>query len=122
MIDLSGHAGILANGHLSVHTDTGGTMALESRILYTTRDGTTRELNGDDPHLAAMALVPLLVGCTNQSATVNATDGLILTTAHGVRFTAPPDEEFEAWNIVGPRYERVISTPGGELAVGNAVP
>ena len=32
----------------------------------------------------------------------------------------PPDENYEAWSLVGPRKERVISMPGGELAIWSA--
>jgi hypothetical protein len=42
---------------------------------------------------------------------------LALRLENGVRVDVAPDEQFEAWGLVGPGGSRLVSLPGGGLAV-----
>ena len=34
-----------------------------------------------------------------------------------VQLVVPPNDNYEAWSISGPRQERIVCMPGGELAI-----
>ena len=120
MLDLSGQTitDVAGNGQLSIRTDAGWTITIESQILYKAEDGTTHELMGEEPD-AADVLAPVLTGHPIQTMTITEADGLTMTVTPNVELTMPPDEDFEAWNIVGPTNERIVSMPGGELVSWN---
>jgi len=45
-------------------------------------------------------------------------DGALrVSCADGVQVAAPPDEGYEAWTLTGPGGARLVSLPGGEIAV-----
>ena len=45
---------------------------------------------------------------------------LHLAFADGAHIEVAPDEGYEAWNVTGPGGARIVSLPGGELAVWSA--
>ncbi|MFD0555663.1 hypothetical protein FB566_0872 [Stackebrandtia endophytica] len=120
MLDLTGQTitEVTGDGQLSIHTDGGWLITIESRIVYKAEDGTTQELTGEEPETAAV-LAPVLTGHPIQTMTITEADGLTMTITPNVELTMPPDEDFEAWNIVGPTNERIVSMPGGELVTWN---
>ena len=48
-------------------------------------------------------------------------DGGLVVTCGGDRLVVPPSDDFEAWGIAGPRQEKVISLPGGEISTWSGV-
>jgi hypothetical protein len=42
---------------------------------------------------------------------------LVITLAGDLVLRSPPSQEYEAWNVTGPDGFRVVSMPGGELAI-----
>lgn len=121
MHDLTGQTitKVVGNGQLSIHTDAGWVISIESNIVYEAADGTTTELVGDEAG-AAESLAPALVGHIIQSSQLSQTGGFTMTIVPNMRLSALPDDDFEAWNIVGPEGQRTVSMPGGELAVWDA--
>jgi hypothetical protein len=50
-------------------------------------------------------------------------DGALrMSCADGLEVAAPPDEGYEAWTLTGPRGARLVSLPGGEVAVWSPDP
>ncbi|MGH9166604.1 MAG: DUF6188 family protein [Acidimicrobiia bacterium] len=64
-------------------------------------------------------LVPIvrMVGQAAEEATAFKDGRLELRFADGTLIRVPPDEGFEAWELNGPGGIRLVSLPGGELAV-----
>ena len=116
MFDITGQTvtTVTGNGQLSIGTDAGWWISIESDIQYSQGEQELRQLSGDDSGTASI-LSPVLCGYIIQSVTI-ADNGLILHFSSNAKLVALTDDEFEAWNIVGPRGQRVVSTPGGELA------
>jgi len=54
------------------------------------------------------------VGKTISSFVIGKRGGLTFSIA-GLDIKVEPSEEYEAWNIVGPAQQRVVSMPGGEV-------
>lgn len=63
-----------------------------------------------------------MVGATVITAGADETHGLTLELDSGAGISVPVDKRYEAWRVVGPGGYRVISLPGGELAVWSALP
>lgn len=92
---------------------------IESTFTYVSPDGIEYVL---DPEAEAQRLAPII-----QLRRLNATGGAAFKDGHlevyfedGSRIHVPADQEFEAWNISGPGGLdglKVMSTPGGELAI-----
>ncbi|MCP2289125.1 DUF6188 family protein [Nocardia amikacinitolerans] len=59
----------------------------------------------------------LLVGVPIVDAWVDSDHILRIVLENGTAAIAPPDPDYEAWTLVGPADFRVVSEPGGELAV-----
>ncbi|MGY4102596.1 DUF6188 family protein [Nocardia sp. R16R-3T] len=57
---------------------------------------------------------------TITSAVVNSSGTLIIDLDSGNRLVVPPDDEYEAWTLVGPKGYRVVCMPHGELATWTA--
>lgn len=64
-------------------------------------------------------LEPVLRGAIT-SAVVNSSGTLTIDLDSGNRLVVPPDEEYEAWTLVGPNGYRVVCMPNGELAIWTA--
>lgn len=64
-------------------------------------------------------LGPVLRGAIT-SAVVNSSGTLTLDLDSGSRLVVPPDDEFEAWTLVGPNGYRIVCMAHGELATWTA--
>ncbi|WP_408056209.1 DUF6188 family protein [Streptomyces ureilyticus] len=71
------------------------------------------------PDLVAPQLVRLASDVISQAEVGNSGE-LTWEFESGVKLTVRPDEDYEAWGLVGPKRRRVICTPGGEVAVWSA--
>ncbi|MEU6535121.1 DUF6188 family protein [Streptomyces sp. NPDC047000] len=63
-----------------------------------------------------------LVGLVRDVITVaeaGSVGDLVIEFESGMKLTVLPDEEYEAWGIVGLKGKRVVCMPGGEIAVWN---
>jgi hypothetical protein len=70
---------------------------------------------GGPPTELGSALIVLRATVTRAAAYK---DGhLAIVFGHGVWIRVPVSQTFEAWNVVGPGGLRVVSLPGGDLAV-----
>jgi hypothetical protein len=88
----------------------------QSFYLTATSDGNDEMFVPDGP---PAALAPAL-GVLHQLVTkaVAYKEGrLELDFGDGTRLRVPAGQKFEAWNLVGPAGLRLVSLPGGELAV-----
>ena len=88
---------------------------IEHLFVVAGHDGETSMDPEADPVLMAPAL-RVLRRAVDQAIAFK--DGrLELTFDDGAVLRVPADEDHEAWNIVGPAGLRVVSMPGGELAI-----
>ncbi|MFQ6397546.1 DUF6188 family protein [Nocardia sp. KC 131] len=109
--------------------------ASEYMVEVTTADGFELQIEGDmeiesnrgDRWAVVLAdgggsqsdLEPVLRGAIT-SAVVNSSGTLTIDLDSGNRLVVPPDEEYEAWTLVGPNGYRVVCMPNGELAIWTA--
>jgi len=106
----------LTIGSVEPQTD----IRIEQPIVLTDAGGKSIQLIPEgDP----IALAPLLQIARRPLVRVEAfKDGrLEMSVANGVTLTVAPSDEFESWEITGPRDFRIVSVPGGELTVWSAV-
>ena len=97
-------------------------------VVSTQRDGGI-EKSTFDPSVAERPLPPELepiVGARIDQVLVSAQGDLSIQLP-GLHMTVPASEDYEAWEVIGPGGERLLSPPGGELmhfpplAVGSSV-
>lgn len=72
-----------------------------------------------DPEHEPAKLGPMLA-CTRTSvaeAVASGDGGLVVSFADGSSIKVPSSLTYEAWNLTGPHGLRVVSTPGGGLAI-----
>lgn len=118
-LDVAGHAvtGVTTEFVLDLHIDEGWVFQAESAIDITTGAGT---VSTDGESLGEVqGLLTALVGVVVTSFEVG-TDGSAVLVVGDTTLTARPDPDFESWNIVGPRKERIVCGPGGELTTWSA--
>jgi hypothetical protein len=99
--------------------DGGHEIRVESE--FTLYDATGEHRITPDPAADAAGL-HALVGTTVLTATAEDNGRLRLDFFTGEAIRVEPDENYEAWTYAGPNGAKVISQPGGELAVWSAVP
>ena len=102
----------LTIGSVEPQTD----IRIEQPIVLTDPDGASVQLVPEgDP----MELAPLLKIARRRLTRLEAyKDGrLEMEVAHGAALTVAPSEDFEPWEIAGPRGLRIVSIPGGGLTV-----
>ncbi|GAB3407660.1 DUF6188 family protein [Flindersiella endophytica] len=90
-------------------------VTIESAFVLRAADGGGEQLvPGDPPTLA-----PALTFWQRTAASALAYDDgrLELRFGDGGTIDVPSDERYEAWNLTGPGGLRVVSMPGGELAI-----
>lgn len=56
----------------------------------------------------------------NATSTAEKDGILVLTSADGLSLRVAPSADFEAWALAGPRGQKIVCLPGGELAVWEA--
>jgi hypothetical protein len=96
--------------------DQGFIARISGHLALTTPEGATTEL---EPEGDPAALAPLLrlarLGVTRTDCFK---DGrLHLEFTDGTLLTVPSDPDYEPWEIAEPTGAKIVSTPGGELAV-----
>ncbi|GAA0944692.1 DUF6188 family protein [Streptomyces rhizosphaericus] len=69
----------------------------------------------ESPGATAAQLVSL-VHDTITSAEVGSVGGLHISFESGAELAVAPDSDYEAWELVGPNWSRVVCMPGGEIA------
>lgn len=85
------------------------------------RDGHERVLNPEEDPTSVGSVLSLLHQTV--SGAVAFKDGrLELSFSDGASLNVPVGQDFEAWELVGPGGLRVVSLPGGDLAVWRAEP
>ena len=73
------------------------------------------------PELGAkLAVVLDVLHVVVDDARAHQDGSLHLAFADGAHIEVAPDEGYEAWNVTGPGGARIVSLPGGELAVWSA--
>lgn len=88
----------------------------QSFWLLTTSDGNEEMCVPEGPPPALGPALGVLRQSVNRAVAYK--DGrLELEFGDGARLRVPVDQEFEAWNLVGPAGLRLVSLPGGDLAV-----
>ena len=71
------------------------------------------------PDAAATALAPVLglIGLNVDRAEAMKDGTLEIMFADGISVNVPPDPDYEAWEFTGERGAKLISLPGGDVAV-----
>jgi hypothetical protein len=97
------------------------TLRIEQPFVYRTAEGVEHlSVPEGDP----VRLAPALAVCRQVARQGFAfKDGhLELGFADGSRVSVPTAEDLEPWELVGPDGLRVVSVPGGDLAIWRALP
>ena len=116
-VDLTGQAvaTVQCDAALTVTTDDGWFLTVENDYEFAHRDGRLlRTVDGDEEVIVAE--LERAVG--SQILAFNYQEGgemSLEVPAGTVHVSASPD--FESWNLVGPEKQRIVSMPGGQLAV-----
>lgn len=116
--DLTGHRLESVSGDTALHLTLSGDwqVTVENDYEYGRSDDgpLLRTAAGDEP--AIVALLTAAVGTTVSSFAYTADGHLRLGLGPG-ELLVEPCRNFESWGLVGPDRQRVISMPGGSLAV-----
>lgn len=113
--DLTGEqlASVACETTLDLRTDGGWYLTIENDYALE-RPGFPRLDTAAGQEDEIVSVLASLVG-RDVRAIVSGSGGLALAIGDAtVRVDPSPD--YESWSMVGPRQERVVSTPGGELA------
>lgn len=100
--------------------ESGYTVALEFGGGYEVRIETPfvlRQPAGDLDVTPGETSLPDLAGRAVTVARADEQGGLRIDFADGSRLLVAADEDYEAWTVAGPNGLKVVSEPGGELAV-----
>lgn len=93
----------------------GWLVTVENEYTFTMREGVQLDTtDGQEPVI--VAALEAGVATAVSRADVDDTGGLTLGVAGGL-LRVEACHRFESWNVVGPRGQRVVSMPGGGLAV-----
>lgn len=101
---------------LTVLTSGGCELRVETEAILQVSAGDHVSFDPESPDVSAPHLVRLVRDVINEAEAGRAGD-LVIEFESGTKLTVLPDEEYEAWGIVGPKGERVTCMPGGEIAV-----
>ena len=115
--DLTGRLLETVSGDTALHLTLSGDwlLTIENDYEYAGADGALlRTAAGDEP--AIVALLTAAVGTAVTSFSYTDEGHLRLGIGAG-ELLVEPCANFESWGLVGPDKERVISMPGGSLAV-----
>lgn len=94
--------------------------ALIASPLTLSHEGEAFTLTPDEDPAEAFAPILQLVGLDVVESTADDSGVLRMTFEDGNLIHVPADDEYEAWNVSGPRGALVVSMPGGELAIWSA--
>lgn len=116
-VDLTGQtvATVQCDAALSLTTDDGWFLTVENDYEFAHRDGRLlRTVDGDEEVIVAE--LERAVGAQILGFSYAESGEMTLEVPTGtVHVSASPD--YESWNVVGPEKQRVVSMPGGQLAV-----
>ena len=88
---------------------------IEQRFELALPSGTVRFDPAGDPTMIGPALAVLHAAVNEVIAFENGR--LVVSFADGRELCVPPNEDYEPWTLVGPDGLRIVSMPGGELAI-----
>ncbi|MFF7645914.1 DUF6188 family protein [Streptomyces canus] len=117
-IGLDGKPGSKAATHIPITVLTSGDCELrvETEAVLQVSAGGHVSFDPESPDVAAPHLVRLARDVITEAEVGRAGD-LVIEFESGTKLTVRPDEEYEAWGLVGPQGKRVTCMPGGEIAV-----
>lgn len=100
---------------LQLDVGEGWSVTIENEYTFApTGGGLLATVDGQEPVI--VAALEAGRGTVVNRADVDERGGLVLGLAGGL-LQVEPCERFESWNVVGPGGQRVVSMPGGGLAV-----
>jgi len=108
-------AGVSASVSLDITTDAGWLLTIENEYELD-REGQPPLSTAAGQEAEIVRVLSQLVGSTILSIRYNDQGDLELALS-GARLRVAGSPDFEAWSLVGPEKERVISMPGGSLAI-----
>ncbi|MEW1685462.1 DUF6188 family protein [Streptomyces sp. NPDC093594] len=91
-------------------------LRVETEAILQVSAGYHVAFDPESPEAAASHLVRLVRDVIAEAEAGRSGD-LVIEFESGTKLTVLPDEEYEAWGIVGPKGKRVTCMPGGEIAV-----
>ncbi|MER5218929.1 DUF6188 family protein [Streptomyces flaveus] len=91
-------------------------LRVEGKAVLHVPDGDRVSFDPCAPDIVAPHLVRLARDVISEAEVGNSGE-LAIEFESGVKLTVQPDDDYEAWGLVGPKRRRVICTPGGEIAV-----
>lgn len=91
-------------------------LRVEGEAVLQVPDGDRVSFDPCAPDIVAPHLVRLARDVISEAEVGNSGE-LAIEFESGVKLTVQPDDDYEAWGLVGPKRRRVICTPGGEIAV-----
>ncbi|MFF2382626.1 DUF6188 family protein [Streptomyces sp. NPDC058108] len=91
-------------------------LRVETEAVLRVPAGDDVPFDPESPDVAVPHLARLARDVINEAEVGRAGD-LIIEFESGMRLTVRPDEDYEAWGLVGPNGKRVTCMPGGEIAV-----
>ncbi|MBT2487692.1 hypothetical protein J7E96_03900 [Streptomyces sp. ISL-96] len=101
---------------LTVLTSGDCELRVETEAILQASAGDHVSFDPESPEVAAPHLVRLVRDVIAE-AEVGGVGDLVIEFESGTKLTVLPDEEYEAWGIVGPKGKRVTCMPGGEIAM-----
>lgn len=99
--------------------DGGYEIRIESEFWLFDSDGKYR-IAPDPDFVSTAARLQGLSGTVALTSIAEETGRLRIDFVNGAAILVHPDKHYEAWTFAGPDGAKVISIPGGELAVWNA--
>lgn len=103
--------------HLFLHLDSDARVVLGCRFQLTQGACDDRQHVVLDPERQDVAAALGLFGAKVLSGVAFKTGSLRLVFDNGCHLNSRADASFEAWDVLGPGGWRIISMPGGKLAV-----
>lgn len=91
-------------------------LRVETEAVIRTTEGEVVRFDPGSPGIAAIHLARLVHESINLAEAGTAGD-MRMVFESGAELTVAPDVEYEAWGLVAPKGRRVVSMPGGELAL-----
>lgn len=94
--------------------------ALMASPLTLSSEDETFTLTPDEDPAEAFAPIRQLLGLDIIESIADDSGALRMAFEDGSLIHVPADDQYEAWNVSGPRGALVVSMPGGELAIWSA--
>lgn len=102
---------------VAVLTSGGYEFRIETELVFRTSTGVSIRIEPEHAGHGEVAHLVRLVGEPIAVAESRSDGGLMIEFVSGALITVAPSVDYEAWGLVGPGGSRVISMPGGEVAV-----